>query len=209
MMQSEFAEPAPTAVWACRSRFCRHRGPFWSREHQGRQARRRQAPRPQVPRVLEPRRRRAPQRRSSFIQFLREMRLAPKALAMSFRPARFTDIQRSGPPTTRDGVEWTVRVSAQPPPNGSAFFDKDAGGEDGIGGARWTVNVQFVELRLREQPRRAAASGGAGRPAHPSRQRRLSPVAERAHRRGQRAGARTRITEADRVRGPEQAPQNL
>ena len=31
MMQSEFAEPAPTAVWACRSRFCRHRGPFWSR----------------------------------------------------------------------------------------------------------------------------------------------------------------------------------
>jgi hypothetical protein len=31
MAQSEFSEPLPTAVWACRSRFCRHRGPFWTR----------------------------------------------------------------------------------------------------------------------------------------------------------------------------------
>ena len=34
---------------------------------------------------------------------------------MSFRPARFTDIHRSGPPTTSDGMEWSIRVSAQPP----------------------------------------------------------------------------------------------
>ena len=29
MAESDFS--APTAVWACRSRFCRHRGPFWAR----------------------------------------------------------------------------------------------------------------------------------------------------------------------------------
>ena len=71
---------------------------------------------------------------------------------MSFRPARFTDIHRSGPPTTSDGKEWSIRVSAQPPPEWLGFFDKDAGGGDGIGSAQWTVNVQFVELRLKSSP---------------------------------------------------------
>jgi len=42
---------------------------------------------------------------------------------MSFRPARFADIHRSGPPTTGNGMEWTD-------------------------GGRWAVNVQFVEERI-------------------------------------------------------------
>ena len=29
--QAEVAEPAPTAVWGCRSLFCLQRGPFWTR----------------------------------------------------------------------------------------------------------------------------------------------------------------------------------
>jgi len=47
-MQPALATPTPTAVWACRSRFCLRRGPFWVRS-----------------------------RGQSFIGFLREMRLAP------------------------------------------------------------------------------------------------------------------------------------
>src|SRR4051812_1978973 len=33
---------------------------------------------------------------------------------MSFRPASFKDIQRTGPPTTTDGAEWMIRLSAVP-----------------------------------------------------------------------------------------------
>jgi hypothetical protein len=29
MSDYELAAPTPTAVWACRSWFCLHRGPFW------------------------------------------------------------------------------------------------------------------------------------------------------------------------------------
>ena len=42
---------------------------------------------------------------------------------MSFRPARFADIHRSGPPTTGNGMEWTD-------------------------GGRWAVNVQLVAERI-------------------------------------------------------------
>jgi len=67
---------------------------------------------------------------------------------MSFRPARFTDIQRSGPPTTADGAEWSVRLSAQPPDEWLVLFQADARGEEAASGARWAVNVQFKELRF-------------------------------------------------------------
>ena len=70
---------------------------------------------------------------------------------MTFRPARFTDIQRSGPPTTANGLEWTVRLSAQPPEEWLAFFQKDGDGNVSSG-ARWAVNVQSVELRLSSSP---------------------------------------------------------
>jgi hypothetical protein len=70
---------------------------------------------------------------------------------MSFRPARFTDIHRSGPPTTVDGVEWTMRISAQPPDEWLALFHKDP--DNGApGGAQWVVNVKFVELKLSSSP---------------------------------------------------------
>jgi hypothetical protein len=70
---------------------------------------------------------------------------------MSFRPARFTDIHRSGPPTTANGVEWTMRISAQPPDEWLTIFQKDPD-SDAPGGTRWAVNVQFVELTLSSSP---------------------------------------------------------
>jgi len=70
---------------------------------------------------------------------------------MSFRPARFTDIHRSGPPTTGDGVEWTMRLSAQPPDEWVALFQKDPE-STAPGGAQWAVNVKFVELTIRSSP---------------------------------------------------------
>jgi hypothetical protein len=68
---------------------------------------------------------------------------------MSFRPARFTDIHRSGPPTTGNGVEWTIPISAQPPPEWLDLFQNDAGADSTTDGGRWAVNVQLVELRFR------------------------------------------------------------
>jgi hypothetical protein len=79
MVQSNFSEPAPTAVWACRSRFCRHRGPFWARSIKTAK--------------VDASKHRAqkflglwghdvvvrPAGGPSFIEFLRQMRLAPKA----------------------------------------------------------------------------------------------------------------------------------
>ena len=70
---------------------------------------------------------------------------------MSFRPARFTDIHRSGPPTTANGVEWTMRLSAQPPDEWLTLFQEDPD-TDAPGGPRWPVNVQFVELKLSSSP---------------------------------------------------------
>jgi hypothetical protein len=71
---------------------------------------------------------------------------------MSFRPARFADIHRSGPPTTGDGVEWAIRVSARPPDEWLSFFQKDAGDRNAAGAARWVANAQFGELRLTSSP---------------------------------------------------------
>lgn len=71
---------------------------------------------------------------------------------MSFRPARFTDIQRYGPPTTVDGAEWSVHLSAQPPDEWLVFFHADARGEEAASGARWAVNVRFKELLFPSSP---------------------------------------------------------
>jgi hypothetical protein len=79
-MQPELTEPTPTAVWACRSRFCLHRGPFWVKSIKEAQ--------------LDAGKHRArrflgifghdvvvrPGRGQSFLAFLREMRLAQKAV---------------------------------------------------------------------------------------------------------------------------------
>ena len=71
---------------------------------------------------------------------------------MSFRPASFKDIQRAGPPSTGDGKEWTVRLSAAPPAEWLVLFEADARGEQAAGGTRWPVNVQFVEIRFASTP---------------------------------------------------------
>jgi len=71
---------------------------------------------------------------------------------MSFRPATFTDIQRVGPPTTADGAEWMIRLSAVPSAEWLVLFQNDARGEEAASGARWSVNVQFIELRFASSP---------------------------------------------------------
>jgi hypothetical protein len=76
---SEIAEPTPTAVWACRSHFCRHRGPFWVKSLKEAHA---DAGRHRARRFLGIWSHDAVVRSGrgqSFIAFLREMRLAPKA----------------------------------------------------------------------------------------------------------------------------------
>jgi len=79
MVQSEFTEPLPTAVWACRSRFCRHRGPFWSRSIKAAKV---DAGKHRAHKFLGLWHHDVvvrPNGGPSFIQFLREMRLAPRA----------------------------------------------------------------------------------------------------------------------------------
>jgi len=81
MVESRFAEPAPTAVWACRSRFCRHRGPFWARSIKAAKA---DASKHRALKFLGLWSHDAVVRANggqSIIEFLREMRLAPKASA--------------------------------------------------------------------------------------------------------------------------------
>ena len=71
---------------------------------------------------------------------------------MSFRPATFTDIHRVGPPTTADGAEWTIRLSAAPSAEWLVLFQSDARGEEAARGARWPVSVKFVEVRFASSP---------------------------------------------------------
>jgi hypothetical protein len=66
---------------------------------------------------------------------------------MSFQPASFTDVRRSGPPTTRNGSEWSVEISTQPADEWLKFLKKEAG-EDSSVGVQWAVNVQVVQLRF-------------------------------------------------------------
>jgi hypothetical protein len=70
---------------------------------------------------------------------------------MSFQPASFTDVQRSGPPTTRNGTEWSIPISAQPPDEWLAFL-KNESGEDPSVGIQWAVNVRVVQLRFTSTP---------------------------------------------------------
>jgi hypothetical protein len=78
MSESNFAEPAATAVWACRSRFCRHRGPYWTRSIKIAKA---DAGKHRAQKFLGLWGHDAVVRANggqSVIEFLRQMRLAPK-----------------------------------------------------------------------------------------------------------------------------------
>ncbi len=70
---------------------------------------------------------------------------------MSFQPASFTDVRRSGPPTTSNGSEWSVPISTQPADEWLNFLKKEAG-EDSSVGLKWAVNVQEVQLRFTSTP---------------------------------------------------------
>jgi len=127
---------------------------------------------------------------------------------MSFRPATFTDIQRSGPPTTADGVEWTVRLSAAPPAEWLGFFEKDVRGEEAASGARWPVNVQFIELRFASSPENLPRAV-----EHLEQRIRRANDEYRnwldaAHRKGE-ARRQGEIVEADRVRDLNERFKNL
>jgi hypothetical protein len=79
MSDYELAAPTPTAVWACRSWFCLHRGPFWVKSLG---AAKLEAARHRERRFLGLFGHDAvarPGQGQTFLAFLREMRLAPKA----------------------------------------------------------------------------------------------------------------------------------
>ena len=81
MVESNFADPAFTVVWACRSRFCRHRGPFWARSIKTAKV---DASKHRAQKFLGLWGHDAVVRSNggqSIIEFLRQMRLAPKAAA--------------------------------------------------------------------------------------------------------------------------------
>ena|SRR5688572_12294595 len=118
---------------------------------------------------------------------------------MSFRPAAFTDIQRVGPPTTADGVEWMIRLSASPPAEWVGHFQNDVRGEEAASGAKWAVKVQFVEVRF------ASSADNLPRAVDHLEQRirraneDYRSWLDAAHRKGE-ARERGDVVEADRVR---------
>lgn len=69
---------------------------------------------------------------------------------MSFRPARFADIQRSGPPTTQNGSEWVVPVSGQPAAEWLEFFKAEAGDASRV--VEWVPNDRSIQLQFRSSP---------------------------------------------------------
>jgi hypothetical protein len=71
---------------------------------------------------------------------------------MSFRPASFKNIHRTGPPTTADGKEWAIRLSAAPPAEWLVRFQADARGDDAAGRDRGPVNDQYVEVQFASTP---------------------------------------------------------
>ena len=68
---------------------------------------------------------------------------------MSFRPARFTDIHRSGPPTTANGSEWGIPIPVQPPDEWLQFFKNET---DAALAVQRVLTVQNVHLQFRSSP---------------------------------------------------------
>jgi hypothetical protein len=118
---------------------------------------------------------------------------------MSFQPARFTDVQRSGPPTTHNGSEWSIPISTQPPPEWLAFLRNEAG-EDSSVVVRWATNARVVQLQFTSTPDNVPRSlQSIDRWITGANDRYRSWLSE-AHRKGDER-RRGEQTEADRVRG--------
>jgi hypothetical protein len=68
---------------------------------------------------------------------------------MSFQPASFTDVRRSGPPTTDNGSEWTIPISVQPADEWLEFFKKETGADSSVA---WVRNSRVIQLRFTSTP---------------------------------------------------------
>ena len=64
---------------------------------------------------------------------------------MSFQPATFTDVRRSGPPTTLNGSEWSIPISTQPPDEWLGFLKRESD-KDASVGMKWSANIRVVQL---------------------------------------------------------------
>ena len=117
---------------------------------------------------------------------------------MTFLPASFSDIRRSGPPTTTNGTEWAIPIPSQPPPEWVGFFERAAGAAFPAT-VQSAVNVHVVHLAFKSAPddvghnvqeidRCIAQANGEYR-----------GYLEAAHRKGEQR-RRGEQTEADRVR---------
>jgi hypothetical protein len=117
---------------------------------------------------------------------------------MSFQPASFTDVRRSGPPTTRDGAEWNIPISAQPPDEWLGFLRR-VSGEDASIAMKWAVNVRVVQLEFTSTPDRVPRTVEAIDRWITRANDQYRSWLDEAHRKGseRRRGAQT---EADRVR---------
>ena len=127
---------------------------------------------------------------------------------MSFRPATFTDIQRAGPPTTADGFEWMIRLSAAPPAEWVTRFQDDARGEEAVSGARWAVKVQFREVRFASSPDNLPRAVDHLEQRIRRANDDYRSWLDAAHRKGE-ARQRSDVVEADRVRDLNERFKNL
>jgi hypothetical protein len=126
---------------------------------------------------------------------------------MSFQPASFTDVRRSGPPTTDNGSEWTIPISVQPANEWLELFKK-ATGEDSSVGVAWAPNSRVITLRFASTPDKVPQSlESIDRWIARANDQYRSWLNE-AHRKGNER-RRDQQTEADRVRGLNERFKNL
>src|SRR5438094_622457 len=125
-------------------------------------------------------------------------RLSCRLLSMTFVPARFTEIRRSGPPTTTDGSEWTIPISGQPPDEWVRFFEREAGA-DSKATVRWMANVHVIQLGFKSVPDDVGQNVQAIDRCIALANDAYRNWLEAAHRKGEQR-RRGEQTEADRVR---------
>ena len=126
---------------------------------------------------------------------------------MSFQPASFSDVRRSGPPTTTNGSEWSIPISAQPPDEWLGFLRRESDADSSVD-MKWVANVRVVQLQFTSTPdnvpRHVETIDGWITRANDQYRSWL----DEAHRKGRerRRGAQT---EADRVRDLNERFKNL
>jgi len=118
---------------------------------------------------------------------------------MSFQPARSTDVQRSGPPTTRNGTDWIIPISKQPPDEWLQFLRNEQGEGSSVG-VQWAVNVHGVQLQFTSTPDDVPKTLQSIDQWITGANDRYRNWLNEAHRKGNER-RRGEQTEADRVRG--------